>query len=245
MHQEGIYLCETFELKSVETGLILAGAISIYTTDLMHQNYKVFIKDKLIVFTENMNIPGREKNAIFYKYQGMKHLLAEFERFIKTKKLKTLIVYRRKNADKLFKLFIIRFKLTKAAGGAVISNKDEVLMIYRHGRWDLPKGKKNSGEKNKETAIREVMEETGLKKIEITKKLSITYHFYRRNRRLIIKKTHWFLMKAKRAQEFVPAESEGISKVQWVPLEKIKKKKKNTFRSVIEILDRAIMENSL
>ena len=206
----------------------------------MHQNFKVFIKDKLIIFTENMNIPGREKNAIFYKYQGMKHLLAEFERFIKTKKLKTLIVYRKKNVDKLFKLFIINFKLTKAAGGAVISKKDEVLMIHRHGRWDLPKGKKNSGEKNKETAIREVMEETGIKKLEITKKLSITYHFYRRNKRLIIKKTHWYLMKAKRNQEMEPAIKEGIMKVRWVPFEKAKKKSNKTFRSVTEVLDKAI-----
>ena len=206
----------------------------------MHQNYKVFIKDKLIVFTENMNIPLREKNAIFYKYQGMKDLLGEFEGFIKAKKQKTLIIYRKKNVNKLFKSFILRFKLTKAAGGAVISKKDEVLMIHRHGRWDLPKGKKNSGEKNKETAVREVMEETGIHKLEITGKLSITYHFYRRNRRLIIKKTHWFLMKAKRNQDMEPATKEGIIKVKWMPFDKAKKKSNKTFRSITEVLDKAI-----
>ena len=206
----------------------------------MHQNFKVFIKDKLIIFTENMNMPGGEKNAHFYKFQGMIHLLAEFEHFIKARKIKTLVIYRKKNVDKLFKLFIIRFKLTKAAGGAVISKKDEVLMIFRHGRWDLPKGKKNSGEKNKETALREVMEETGLNKLEISKKLSVTYHFYRRNKRLIIKKTHWFLMKGKRKQDMVPAIKEGIEKVKWVPFEKAKKKSNKTFRSITEVLERAI-----
>jgi hypothetical protein len=119
----------------------------------MHQNYKIFIKDKLILFTENMNMASQERNTIFYRYIGMMPLAIEFERFIKTKKIKTLVVYRKKNVDKLFKLFILRFKITKAAGGAVISKKDEVLMIFRHGRWDLPKGKKNKGEKNKETAL--------------------------------------------------------------------------------------------
>ncbi|MEN8226329.1 MAG: NUDIX domain-containing protein [Bacteroidota bacterium] len=206
----------------------------------MHQNYKLFIKDKLILFTENVNIPNRGKNVIFYRYQGMTLLAIEFEHFIKSKKFKTLVVYRKKNVDKLFKSFLGRYKLTKAAGGAVISKKDEVLMIYRHGRWDLPKGKKNSGEKNKETAIREVMEETGMEKLEITKKLAVTFHFYRRNKRLIIKKTHWFLMKAKRNQEMTPALKEGILKVKWIPYEKARKKSNKTFRSISEVLCKAI-----
>lgn len=206
----------------------------------MHQNFKIFIKDKLILFTENMNISPRDKNTMHYRYQGMTPLILEFEHFIKSKKIKTLIVYRKKNVDKLFKSFISRFKLTRAAGGAVISKKDEVVMILRHGRWDLPKGKKNSGEKNKETAIREVMEETGLKQLEIKQKLSITYHFYRRNKRLIIKKTHWFLMKAKRNQEMTPATFEGIEKVKWVAFEKARKKSNKTFRSITEVLTKAI-----
>ncbi len=207
---------------------------------LMHQNFKVFIKDKLIIFTENMSFSIKDKNTVFYRYQGMVHLIVEFEHFIKAKKIRTLIVYRKKNVDQLFKFFIGRFKLTKAAGGAVISKKDEVLMIFRHGRWDLPKGKKNSGEKNKETALREVMEETGLQKLEIIKKLSVTYHFYRRNKKLIIKKTHWFLMKGKRNQVMIPALAEGIEKVKWVPFDKAKKKSNKTFRSISEVLVKAI-----
>ena len=206
----------------------------------MHNNLKIFIKDKLILFTENMNIPIRDKNTVFYRYQGMKPLIIEFEHFIRLKKSKTLIVYRHKNVDMLFKSFISRFKLTNAAGGAVLSKKDEVLMIFRHGRWDLPKGKKNSGEKNRETAVREVMEETGLNQLEVKNKLLITYHFYRRNKRLIIKKTHWFLMKARRKQEMVPAIKEGIEKVKWIPFDKARKKSNKTFRSITEVLKKAI-----
>jgi len=209
----------------------------------MHQNFKVFIKDKLILFTENTNIPMMDKNVLFYRYQGMDMLMLEFEHFIRTKKIKTLVVYRKKNADKLFKSFIGRFKLTRAAGGAVISKKDEVLMIFRHGRWDLPKGKKNSGERNRETAIREVMEETGIQQAEIKKKLSVTYHFYRRNKKLIVKKTHWFLMKAKRKQAMIPAEHEGIVKVKWVPFENARRKSNKTFRSITEVLNKTINGN--
>lgn len=210
------------------------------TDSLMHQNFKIFIKDKVVLFTENINIPYKEKNTLIYRYQGMGPLMVEFERFAKAKKIRTLVVYRKKNIEQLFKAFKKNFKQTRAAGGAVVNKKEEVLMIFRHGRWDLPKGKKNRGERNRETALREVMEETGVEKLKIIEKLSITHHFYRRNKRLIIKKTHWYLMKAKRNQELSPATEEGILKVKWVPFEKASRKSNKTFRSINEVLCKAI-----
>lgn len=187
-----------------------------------------------------MNATMSDKNVLFYRYQGMDRLLLEFEHFIRMRKIKTFVVYRKKNVYHLFKLFIGSFKLTRAAGGAVINDKDEVLMIFRHGRWDLPKGKKNSGERNRETALREVMEETGLQQLDIKKKLHVTHHFYRRNKRLIIKKTHWYLMNAKPNQEMIPARDEGIEKVKWVPFEKAMRKSNKTFRSITEVLEKTI-----
>lgn len=206
----------------------------------MHQNFKVFIKDRQVVFTERLNVPLREKHVIPHHYQNMKLLMLEFERFLKAKKSRTLLVIRRKNADQIFIGFLGNFKITKAAGGAVINKNEEVLMIHRHGRWDLPKGKKDKGERNRETALREVMEETGLQQIKVKRKLMITYHFYRRNRRLIIKKTHWYLMKAKQKQELKPATDEGISKIKWMPFEKARHKSNNIFRSITEVLCKAI-----
>ena len=166
--------------------------------------------------------------------------MLEFDSFLRSRKSRSLLVIRKRHIDQLFIEFLGNFKITRAAGGAVINKKDEVLMIHRHGRWDLPKGKKNRGERNKETALREVMEETGLQQLKIKKKLMITYHFYRRNRNLIIKKTHWYLMKAKLKQELVPATEEGISKIKWMPFEKARLKSNKTFRSITEVLCKAI-----
>jgi hypothetical protein len=84
------------------------------------------------------------------------------------------------------------------------------------------------------------MEETGLQKLKIKHKIDITYHFYRRNKRLIIKKTHWYLMKAGKKQELIPAMEEGIERVKWIPFEKAKKKSNKTFRSITEVLCNAI-----
>ena len=79
-----------------------------------------------------------------------------------------------------------------AAGGLVINENDELLMIFRRGKWDLPKGKLDKGESIADCALREVMEETGLQQVKIEKPLGITYHEYfdKRLRNDVIKETY-------------------------------------------------------
>ena len=36
-------------------------------------------------------------------------------------------------------------QIITAAGGLVFNQNDELLMIYRRGKWDLPKGKLEVG----------------------------------------------------------------------------------------------------
>ena len=50
-----------------------------------------------------------------------------------------------------------RYEDIKAAGGVVFNANDEVLLIYRRGKWDFPKGKAEKGETIEETALREVV----------------------------------------------------------------------------------------
>ncbi len=42
----------------------------------------------------------------------------------------------------------------EAAGGLVLNEKGEVLMIFRRGSWDLPKGKIDPNESVETAAIR-------------------------------------------------------------------------------------------
>jgi len=49
--------------------------------------------------------------------------------------------------------------------GAVVINENREFLLIRHKNgehWDFPKGHKEEGESDRETAIREVLEETGL-----------------------------------------------------------------------------------
>lgn len=52
----------------------------------------------------------------------------------------------------------------KSYGAVIINEKKEFLLIrHKNGEhWDFPKGHKEEGESDRETAIREVLEETGL-----------------------------------------------------------------------------------
>jgi len=53
--------------------------------------------------------------------------------------------------------------IIKAAGGVVIRGK-QILFIKKNGRWEFPKGRLKKGANRKKTAIREISEETGIKK---------------------------------------------------------------------------------
>ena len=125
-------------------------------------------------------------------------------------------VFYNKDLEELRKAFFKKFTFIQAAGGLATNEKDEVLMIFRRGKWDLPKGKLNKGEKMEDCAIREVEEETGLKNIKIESALPATYHTYHEGARYILKESNWYKMKAGGEQKLVPQTEEDIHDIRWV-----------------------------
>ena len=81
-----------------------------------------------------------------------------------------------------------------AAGGKVTNPKNDLLMIFKNNRWDLPKGKLDPDETPAQCAVREVEEETGARGVEIVRGAGLTLHDYEEAGRKIIKTTWWFLM---------------------------------------------------
>lgn len=62
--------------------------------------------------------------------------------------------------------------LIKSAGGIVINKNGKILVVSQHGTsWSLPKGHLDEGESELEAAIREIYEESGIKKLELVKEL--------------------------------------------------------------------------
>ena len=109
-------------------------------------------------------------------------------------------------------------------------------MIYRLGKWDLPKGKTEKDENIKETAIREVEEECGITNLELIKPLQKTYHIYFIKERIILKTSHWYLMKYDGNEELKPQIEEGIEEVAWKSQDEIEELKNNMYSTIKELL---------
>ena len=131
--------------------------------------------------------------------------------------------------------FCAGYKLIEAAGGLVYNDTNQLLMIFRNGKWDLPKGKLEVGENIEQCAIREVEEECGVSGLKIMKQLQKTYHTYEINEQQILKCTYWFEMKSSFKGNLVPQTKEGITRVVWVDEQDMAEKLENSFGNIIEL----------
>jgi len=127
--------------------------------------------------------------------------------------------------------------MIEAAGGLVFNNDGDILMIFRNGKWDLPKGKLEIGESVEECAIREVEEECGILDLIIENKIKDTYHTYVLEGENILKKTYWYKMKTDYSAKLVPQIEEGITKASWVDKDQISKKLKNSYGNISDVLN--------
>jgi 8-oxo-dGTP pyrophosphatase MutT (NUDIX family) len=146
-------------------------------------------------------------------------------------------IYFHKNLDELKKAFFKKFTLILAAGGFVQNEKNEVLMMFRRGKWDLPKGKQDKKESPEKCAVRETEEETGLMNLKLDSPLLTTYHTYHEGSRFILKETKWFRMKTKGEQNLAPQAEEDITKLEWVGRNELKKYQTKFFPSVQDVLE--------
>lgn len=188
--------------------------------------YKVFVNDKPIILTTV------EEPETYFKNFNLKDV--KLKKVIKELMMTDLqeVRFIHKNKDKLLKKFLKKLPNVIAGGGKVYNDKGDILFIYRNDKWDLPKGKIEGVESIESTAIREVMEETGVAGLEIIKPLETTYHIFKRNGVYKIKITYWFEMKTSFTGNLYAQEFEGITKVAWLNPEEIKEALKNSYANI-------------
>lgn len=129
-----------------------------------------------------------------------------------------------------------KFKVVKAAGG-IVRKKDKSLMIYRLKKWDLPKGKKEKGEKYKQTAVREIEEECNVS-VKLGKKICTTWHTYTMNKRAMIKKTRWYSMDIIDDTRMRPAFDEDIEEVRWMSRKEVYHALTHSYKSISYVFER-------
>lgn len=123
-----------------------------------------------------------------------------------------------------------KYKIIKAAGG-IVKKKDKFLMIYRMKKWDLPKGKKETGENYRRTAEREINEECSVQ-TKVGKKICTTWHTYTMNKSNMLKKTRWYVMECVDDSNIAPQVEEDIEEIRWMNQKEVFHALQNSYRSI-------------
>lgn len=106
------------------------------------------------------------------------------------------------------------------AGGIIFRHNEktgaiEFLLIQdAKDRWTIPKGHIEEGEESKQTAEREIREETGLQEMDVLNWLGKINFRYRRVQSLVLMTTEIFLVRAKGDTDKLTPE-DWMNGVQW------------------------------
>lgn len=139
---------------------------------------------------------------------------------------------------KCFKKHII------AAGGVVVNSQNDMLFIYRNGFWDLPKGKVETDEDIANTAVREVMEETGMVNVVLKQPLKTTFHTYNESNILVLKETRWYKMFSDDTN-LSPQTEEGITELKWVAENELDQYAAKSYPNIQLLLEDYKQQNTL
>lgn len=194
--------------------------------------YKVFINDSSISFIEKP-LSEDQQTINYESVQHLQEVLKDLEENPSIQHVTMLVDH----LERVWGDFVSLYKIIEAAGGVVRNDDNEILMIYRLGKWDLPKGKLEEGESIEEGAIREVIEECGIGNLRIVKELPITYHTYNMGDKKILKRTYWYEMHTTHNGQLVPQIEEHIEKAQWINPDFLDEYMGNTYASIHWLLE--------
>ncbi len=199
---------------------------------------KIYFGDKPLFLCDELNEEIKQyshhDDAVFideFSAASVNSMIHE----MKQEKVHAVIFYW-PDLPKLKKAFWKKFQVISAGGGIVCNEKQEILFIFRRGKWDLPKGKLDEGEKIEDCALREVKEETGIKDVTLDKFLLTTFHTYDENGKHILKESHWFMMRSSENQQLIPQQEEQITALKWVGRPQLASLLTNTFPSIVDVI---------
>ncbi len=197
--------------------------------------YKIYINEKPLIICSEQEFPNIQNNSYSISYESDR---LSFNELLKKFSTDNGLILVSNDVENTFLHFSKNLTLIEAAGGLIFNTeRTKILMIYRRGKWDLPKGKIDEAESIKKAAWREVAEECGLKTHRIEDHLCDTYHVYEHKGKLILKKTYWYIMTAEE-EVLTPQAEEDITKAIWIPIEEIENTiKEETYPLILSIVN--------
>ena len=202
--------------------------------------YKVFFNQKPLILTDKIHYISDTEPLLFIKYSSVTQII----KALKSSKNSRVFLYH-KDMNKLWKGFKKKFPIVEAAGGLVRRTDNKLLFIFRNNKWDLPKGGVEKKELIIDAAIREVTEETGVGDIIVEKKISETYHIFKKGKRFRLKKTYWFKMSTTYMGKTNPQTEEGIEKTKWVSNKNIEDILNDAFENIRIIVLEVLKNDAL
>jgi len=196
--------------------------------------YKVFFDDRKVYLIDNFSSYFKTNSGLFYKYHSLDDLKELIDFYSRLTLIENLYLFYH-DIDELRDHFRACFTPVGAAGGLVINSKGEFLLIHRRGRWDLPKGKLSGDENHEQAALREVQEECGIGELRIRQTLLSTYHTYRLEDKMMLKRTLWFEMQYNGNHKPRPEEEEDITDIKWVAADDLDKYLKSCFPAIRDV----------
>lgn len=209
------------------------------------QKYKIYINGTPVFLTTPSQASKiaiqADKNNLLAHYTGKKKMIKQYIDLLNKNKAVQAIVLYSNDLESLWEDFQSCFKILEAAGGYVLNQENKLLVFYRRGSWDMPKGKIDPGETPEVAAVREVQEETGLVNLTLNGFLTHTWHTYEEKGQRILKKTWWYRMSTADHQ-LVPQTEEDIEEIRWVEPAAWIDAEKTVYESIREVI-RAGLEN--
>lgn len=123
----------------------------------------------------------------------------------------------------------------KSCGILIIHDEDYLLLHYPQGHWDFVKGHVEPDEKELETALRELEEESGISKVDVVDGFREEMHyFFKHEGQLISKTVVYFLATVGDREVKISHEHQNFD---WLPFKAAKERL--TFKNAKEILEKA------
>jgi len=198
--------------------------------------YTIYINDKPFIITDDWDHLIHDHTYQHFHSDNRLQIRKISQDLITNNKYSGAVVHA-ENMIKAFEGFSSDYEIVEAAGGVIENELGQILMIYRKGCWDLPKGKIEKGETEAIAAKREVMEECGLLKVEVKTKFTATYHTFFMPQKNVLKISHWYRMTSPSNDRLKPQLEEDITEIKWFTKSQIDLEKLDTYRSIQKVLD--------
>jgi 8-oxo-dGTP pyrophosphatase MutT (NUDIX family) len=202
----------------------------------MNQRYKVYFANRPVIFAHVEDVPEDLRaipGSVLITSRGKMDVPAIESAIASGAKIILLLC---DHTSDSFRAFKNHFNLLTAAGGVVLNSSEEMLFIFRHQKWDLPKGKVEDDETPEIAAVREISEECGIQ-TNIISPLTESWHTYIQSGEPIIKRTIWFVMSYDGKGNIIPQREEGITQIIWKSDDDLSEIYSNTYASVQDVCE--------